>query len=186
MKKKLINGKIERILVLSGGTDRMNVLQQILDAIVHFKNILIDAICGIYNPNYDMLCAHYKEFENISLHRSTDKIIDYMRSADVAVSAGGTTLYELCACGTPTVSYIIADNQINNATWFAENNIIELAGDARRDDIGETLVSILFKYQDKAYRKKLSLKMMQMVDGKGAKRIVEHLINDNTLKHMSE
>ena len=46
LKKKLIHDRIERILVLSGGTDRMNVLQQILDAVVSFENIHIDAICG--------------------------------------------------------------------------------------------------------------------------------------------
>lgn len=181
LKKKLIHDRIERILVLSGGTDRMNVLQQILDAVVSFENIHIDAICGIYNPNFDMLCKRYEAFHNISLHRSTDNIISYMQSADVTISAGGTTLYELCACGTPTISYIIADNQTDNASWFAGNGVIELAGDARKDDIGKILISTLPKYRESTYRESISLRMQQMVDGKGAKRIVKHLINDKGL-----
>lgn len=37
-------------------------------------------------------------------------IENYMKRADVAVSAGGSTLYELCAVGTPTISYALADN----------------------------------------------------------------------------
>ncbi len=176
LKKKLIHDRIERILVLSGGTDRMNVLQQILDAAVSFENIHIDAICGIYNPNFDMLCKRYDSCENISLHRSTDNIISYMQSADVAISAGGTTLYELCACGTPTISYIIADNQIDNASWFAENGVIALAGDARKDDIDTNLNEILEKYRDSAYRRMLSEKMQQIVDGHGAERIASFLL----------
>ena len=176
LKKKLIRDRIERILVLSGGTDRMNVLQQILDAIVSFENIHIDTICGIYNPNFDMLCKRYDSYKNISLHRSTDNIISYMQSADVAISAGGTTLYELCACGTPTISYIIADNQIDNASWFAENGVITFAGDARKDEIGTNLIGILEKYRDSVYRRMISEKMQQMVDGHGAERIASFLI----------
>lgn len=174
--KKVIRDKIEKILILSGGTDKLNVLQSILDKLSAVNGIQIDAICGIYNPNFDILCARYKEFENIVLHRSTDKIIDYMRSADVAISAGGTTLYELCACGTPTISYIIADNQVDNATWFAEHDVIELAGDARKDDIGSNLSGILERYKDREYRKMLSEKMQEMVDGYGAERIAKLLI----------
>lgn len=35
-----------------------------------------------------------------------------MQKADIAISAGGFTLYELCACGTPTITYCMADNQM--------------------------------------------------------------------------
>ncbi len=34
-----------------------------------------------------------------------------MINNDLAISAGGNTLYELCACGIPTIAIIIADNQ---------------------------------------------------------------------------
>ena len=80
------------------------------------------------------------------------------------------------ACGTPTISYIIADNQIDNASWFAENDVIELAGDARKDNIDANLINILEKYCDSAYRRMLSEEMQQMVDGHGAERIASFLI----------
>ena len=59
--------------------------------------------------------------------------------------------------------------------------MIELAGDARKDDIGKILISTLPKYRESTYRESISLRMQQMVDGKGAKRIVKHLINDKRL-----
>lgn len=175
--KKNIRNNIKNILVLSGGTDSLNVLQQILDKLAKLDGIKIDAICGIYNPNFDDLCKRYAQHDNIVLHRSSNNIIDFMRTADVAISAAGTTLYELCACGTPTISYIIADNQIDNATWFAEHDVIELAGDARKDDIGSNLNGILERYKNREYRKMLSDKMQDMVDGYGASRIVEQIVN---------
>ena len=58
-----------------------------------------------------------------------------MKKVDVAISAGGTTLYELCACGTPTISYSFADNQLNNVKQFDEDGIIPYAGDVRYEDI---------------------------------------------------
>lgn len=177
LRKKFIQDEISKVLVLSGGTDRMNVLQLILDVIASFENIQIDAICGIYNPNFEMLCKRYASRKNILLHRSTDNIISYMRSADVVISAAGTTLYELCACGSPTISYVIADNQIDNAMWFAENDLIALAGDARTDNIGDNLTSILSKYRDPTYRKNRSLKMQPIVDGLGANRIAKNLMD---------
>lgn len=169
--KKNIHNNIKNILVLSGGTDSMNVLQQILDKLAKLNGLTIDAMCGIYNPNFDGLCKRYAQYDNIVLHRSTNNIIDYMRTADVAISAAGTTLYELCACGTPTISYIIADNQIDNATWFAKNDVISLAGDARKDDIGNNVVSVLEKYCDIEYRKNISAHAQHLFDGFGAHRI---------------
>lgn len=35
-----------------------------------------------------------------------------MEKCDVAISACGSTLYELAVCGVPTIGIIIADNQI--------------------------------------------------------------------------
>ncbi len=39
---------------------------------------------------------------------------DVMLSSDVAISAGGQTLYELARTGTPTVAVSVADNQKKN------------------------------------------------------------------------
>jgi len=36
---------------------------------------------------------------------------EIMLKCDVAVTAGGSTMYELAACGIPMVTFIYADNQ---------------------------------------------------------------------------
>ena len=96
-----------------------------------------------------------------------------MKSADIAVSAGGTTLYELCACGTPTISYAFADNQLNNVIQFQEDEIIDYAGDARCGNLIEKILYYLEQYRsDKDLRLKRARKMQQLVDGNGSMRIV--------------
>lgn len=171
--RKEIRDKVESVLLLSGGSDPYNVLSELLSFIrtIPFNEIVI--ICGKYNVNADALMEEYKEDANVRILKSVNNIEDYMKKADLAISAGGTTLYELCACGTPTISYAFADNQIENVKGFAENDIIEYAGDVRYDDVFGNLDEIIKRYcENIEIRKQHSQKMQAMVDGKGASRIV--------------
>ncbi|MCR5796546.1 MAG: hypothetical protein K6G63_01315 [Eubacterium sp.] len=43
-----------------------------------------------------------------------------MQKCDIAISAAGSTLYELCACGVPTITYTTADNQIKAEKFLAK------------------------------------------------------------------
>ena len=100
-----------------------------------------------------------------------------MKKAESAISAGGTTLYELCACGTPTISYSFADNQIDNVEQFQKDELIDYAGDVRKTNIFENVKKLLNHYtQNYDLRKGRSRKMQQLIDGNGASRIVGELI----------
>lgn len=100
-----------------------------------------------------------------------------MQEADIAISAGGTTLYELCALGVPTISYAFVDNQLDNVKQFQADDIIAYAGDVREENIVDKINMYLKKYMnDMELRKKKSLQMQRFIDGKGAERIAEALI----------
>ena len=175
-RKKITKGA-GRLLLLSGGSDPYDFLEQtlmLLDLRV-FQHI--DVICGRYNTNYNALAELYRKYKNIKFHRAINNVEEYMQKADIAISAGGTTLYELCACGMPTISYAFADNQLDNVKQFQEDGLIDYAGDARIDDIAENVNQYLKKYQDDwQLREKKSAKMQEMVDGKGAMRLAEALM----------
>lgn len=173
VERKASKDKIESVLLLSGGSDPYNVLSKLLRTLrtIPFKEIVV--ICGRYNTNADALMEEYIDDANVCILKSVNNIEDYMKKADLAISAGGTTLYELCACGTPTISYAFADNQIENVKGFAENDIIEYAGDVRDEDVFGNLEKIVKRYCENIEMRKLhSQKMQAMVDGKGARRIV--------------
>ena len=70
------------------------------------------------------LSRNYKGLSSAGNKAKTD-IEQFMMEADVVISAGGSTLYELCAVGVPTISYSIADNQLNNVRKFHEDGIID-------------------------------------------------------------
>ena len=51
-----------------------------------------------------------------------------MAKCDVAISAAGNTLYELCTVGTPTIFFSYSDNQKYDDIGFAQNDIIVTCG----------------------------------------------------------
>lgn len=173
IEKKEIKKDVETVLLLSGGTDPYNILSKMLRIIkeMNFKEIIV--ICGRYNSEFDVLLEEYKDDNRICILKSVDNIEEYMKKTDLAISAGGTTLYELCACGTPTISYAFADNQLENVYGFAGKKIIEYAGDVRYEDIFDNMKYIIKKYCESIeLRKMYSQKMQLLVDGKGASHIV--------------
>lgn len=171
---KHIKPEAEHLLLMSGGSDPYGVLENILDRLN--KNLFqrVDVICGMYYPDYDRLKEKYRSYENIRLHKAVTDPDVYMKEADLAVSAGGTTLYELCAAGTPAISYAVADNQLWNVKKFDEDGLIAYAGDVRKEGVTESLVCLIEKYrQDADLRAERSEKMQKLIDGRGAERIAE-------------
>lgn len=174
---KKIKDQVENLLILSGGTDTYGILDTLLETIKKDDYKKINVICGRYDKNYDYLCQKYQNFQQIQIERAVTEMKKYMEAADFAVTAGGSTMYELCAVGTPAVSYALADNQLANVRQFQKDGIIEYAGDIRRDAVAANVSRCLDKYwKNKELREEKSKKMQSLVDGHGAGRIAEILL----------
>ncbi len=175
--RKNIAPHVKRVLLMSGGTDRYGVLERFLSEVNTKSYEQIDVICGRYNGAYDTLRREYAQEHNIRIHRAVSDMERYMTEADLAISAGGITLYELCACGTPTISYALADNQLDNVKKFQEDGQIAYAGDVRMDDVVKNIKHCMEIYAAVSVRQEKSLQMQKLVDGKGARRIADVLIS---------
>lgn len=174
--KKEIHNKAEELLLLSGGTDPYDILRNLLKKINKYEYKKINVICGRYYAGYQNFQKEYQAFANIHIYQAVTNIESYMQTADIAVSAGGTTLYELCACGTPAISYSFANNQLDNVCQFQKDGIIDYAGDARYDNVEQNVVNYLNIYrEDMILRLQRSQRMRECIDGNGALRIVNAL-----------
>lgn len=175
---KVIRENIENLLILTGGSDNFGISENILDHIQLEKYQNINVICGRYFEQFDYLKTKYSNCQNVHLHKTVGNIIDYMLDADVAISAGGTTLYELCATGTPTITYSFADNQLDNVRQFDQDGIMQYAGDIRYGMVYENIRTIVDVYQEKNYRNQISEKMRRLIDGQGAHRLLENVFDN--------
>ena len=101
------------------------------------------------------------------------------KQADIAISASGSTLFELCAVGTPTICYTLADNQIKGGERFGKDGIMLYAGDIRDGGTFDTITQNLTNLSDDFDgRERISHKMQKVVDGRGATRIVQGIFDN--------
>lgn len=174
---KNIKNTIEKILLLSGGTDSFGITEGMLEKFKCCEETEIVIVCGKFFEGYNVLKERYRNYKNLHFYQNVADLEVYMQEADLAISAGGTTLYELCATGTPTISYSFADNQLYNVKEFSKEKLIPYAGDVRYEDIFSNAYALYQRYdKDCGLRKDCSLKMQKIVDGKGAIRIAETLL----------
>lgn len=170
-KTKQIKERIERILVLSGGSDSFNMLENIAELFKNDIDVQIDVICGAFYPDFEGLKEKFVDYSHFNFYQNVNNLEEFMEKADMAISAGGTTLYELSAKGTPTISYSFADNQLKTVEQFDADELIPYAGDVRADDVYGNICKLYEKYKDTEIRKQASRKMQTVIDGRGAARI---------------
>lgn len=175
------------ILITTGGTDPYHVTLQILSACLdHDKQTIavpdslngfsFDVIVGSMNQDEPQLQAMAARFPQIRLHKNVNNMSYYMRRNQLAVSAGGTTLDELCACSTPTVCFSFADNQLAGVKQMGSQHIMLHAGDARFDPVVSNILQALNVYlTNDDLRKEYAARMNALVDGQGVQRIAEFL-----------
>ena len=115
-------------------------------------------------------------FPNIRLHRNVENMADLMLLCDIAITAGGSTMYELCACRLTAVSFSFADNQLPGVLCMDRNGLIPYAGDVRvekKDTFKDMLELLQGLKVDYKKRKKIEALMQSFVDGLGGQRLAD-------------
>ena len=173
--------RVENVLVSTGGTDQYHVALHCAEYLREHlprENMIFHLVLGAMNQDAAELERIAKELPFIRLHRQITNMCSLMLQCDAAISAAGTTLYELCACGLPTVTYILADNQIQGAQMFQKAGLMPCAGDIREDACFlEHLFELLNSLADDfAQRQHIAEQMQGAVDGRGAARLAEAVL----------
>jgi len=187
IEKKVQPKRVENILISTGGADELHLSLAIVRYLVEQGNadktyhILLGAM------NTDKKEIELLAGDSIVLHENIIDMKSLIANCDLAISAAGSTLYEICACGVPLITFSVADNQILGADAFERIGLGENIGDLRdpdsinpKQDMSGSLEKsavnrIMYAAQELSsnYEKrvKMGVKMQTMVDGFGADRI---------------
>ena len=177
-----INKKLQNLLITTGGSDPYEFCEKISISLLHLTNDLtIHIVIGklFTQSTIDSLTKLSEENSRIQLYQNVSDMATLMKQNDFAISAGGTTLYELCAIGVPSVSIAMSDNQLIMTETFAETGAIPYAGDLR-NNITNTIDNILDLLKQPSsflIRNQLHLNMKSLVDGNGTNKITKALCN---------
>lgn len=167
------------ILFLAGGSDPLHVALNFAKEIVkHSDDNHYNIVVGSLSEDLEAIKdIADKSQGRIEVKHNVNDMKSLMTSSDLAVSAAGSTLYELCACGVPTINYILADNQRLISESFRDKGVMLSAGDVRDNPFFyDNLYSMITDLsKDPKKRRELSERAHNLVDGNGARRLAIEL-----------
>lgn len=176
-----VREKAERVLITTGGSDRYDLTGQILKSALQkpeTKDLEYCVVSGPYNEHLPQLLEMEQQHGNVHIHSNVTHMSELMQSCDIAVTAGGSTMYELCAVGVPILCFSFVDNQEKIVEGFRERKIVRFAGNYLTQK--EQMIPLLIE-QIAALRDSVELRRScneiehELVDGQGAWRIAERL-----------
>jgi len=157
---------IEDVLITLGGADPGNLSETIaLKLSKVFPEITFHIAVGPSFTNRDSI--ERIAGGNIILHYNP-KMSELMLKCDAAISACGSTVYELCACGTPIIGVAAAPNQIMTSRSMDIKGALKYAAGA--GEIVQQLESLNYNT-----RARMSDTARELVDGYGSIRVSEQI-----------
>lgn len=169
------------ILISTGGADLEHIALALVRRLLRRETLpgcRFHLVLGAMNADRPEIRALAGQAPQICLHENVQQMAELMCACQAAISAAGSTLYELCACGVPAVTYVLADNQLTAASTFAAKGLMLYAGDYRTDGpqtLEKMLQAVALLVQDSARRRRMAARMRAVVDGQGAARLARAL-----------
>jgi len=170
--------EIKRIFVFFGGTDPDNVTSRVLDALTatHLLYLQADVVIGLNNPNKKYIEEKVSRRKLTTLHVQIDNIAELMAVADLALGAGGGTIWEMLCLGLPSLIITTAENQEGSVDDLHNEGLVTKLGSARTLKV-ETITRAISQFiENPIFGHRQSLKGMDLVSGNGADLVLTHLL----------
>lgn len=169
------------VLVTMGGSDPENFTEKAIAALNMIEDDRLEAIVvvGGSNASFEFVERTASEKgKKIEVRRDVSNMAELMTWADIAVSAAGTTCWEMCFLGLPALLVDLAENQTPVARELDRRGCAVHLGSAREVSSERLAESVKRLLRSKEDRILMSLRGRELVDGRGARRVVAALRRD--------
>jgi len=176
-----IPDKANKILVTLGGEDSENVTLKVIKALnsLNDPDFEVKVVIGPANLNIDKLdneiqCSSFKGH----LVASVNRMPEFMAWADLAISGGGSTCWEMAFFGLPFLTIVLAENQESIATGLFEKGVsLDLGWHDKLsiERISRCLQDIIYNQN---IREIFSSKGQQLLNGNGSKKVADVIYRD--------
>lgn len=167
--------KPERILVSVGSTDPLNITECALEGISRARdNWQVDVVVTQSMSNLEAI-HQWSGKTNVTVHMDIKNMADLMARADIAIGAPGSTSWERCCLGLPTLFVTVAENQLLISRILADSGAAQCLG-APDSGLPERIAVALGALHD---RRKDVQRMAEnagaICDGRGVERTLKAL-----------
>ena len=173
--KREIPDKAKKILVTMGGSDPDNVTLKVIRALnsLNDPDLEVKIIAGPANPNIDSLEKelHLSPFVSYLLH-NVSNMPELMTWADLAVTSGGTTVWELAYMGSPCVVGCTTQIEEYLEMGLLKVGLFKTVGRFTEQSVVSLSPILNILLNDSNERRRMMVLGRKMVDGEGYKRIL--------------
>ena len=172
------NGPL-KVLVTMGATDPDNATELALEALDQIStSIEIVAVLGSAAPHLDSVGQRA-----LKLRHPTQVLTDVtnmaalMCDADIAVGANGTSSWERCCLGLPTIAIELADNQHDIGVALSKAGAIHFLGrqqDINIDRLVQEFTQLISNPEQMTHMAQMAARVC---DGQGATRVADRMLS---------
>jgi UDP-2,4-diacetamido-2,4,6-trideoxy-beta-L-altropyranose hydrolase len=174
-------GLPRRLLVSLGLTDVGGITGRVCAALAALPDFTqADVVFGPTAPSLAQVRAIAATDPRFRCHVGLEDMARAMLEADAAIGAMGSSSWERCCLGLPTLAFTLADNQVPTARALDAAGIVALAGDAAALGDGEIRTAIAAFLGDAARLRRMSQASAALCDGHGARRVAAALVEAPT------
>ena len=177
------SGRIERIHIFFGACDLTNESAKALEAVTRLdlSPIHIDLVVGAANPHKDSLRRKCEGLSSCNFHCQTPRMAELMVHADLAMGAGGTTTWERCFLGLPSITVVVAENQLSAIRSLAAAGGTCFLGwnhEVTADRLALTLQELV---ADPKRLREMSVRGRKIMEGNKATAVADELFDDTLI-----
>ena len=175
---RIIPERAQKLLITMGGSDPANVTLKVIEAIqtLNDEKLIVKVLSGHSNPYADRLVDVVKSGRlPIQVLKNVNNMVELMLWADLAITAGGSTCYELACTGLPGIIITLFDNQRHIAAGLDAKGIAIALGwytDISKGQLRETVANLLGAPDQ---REAMSKHGMEKIDARGSERVVREM-----------
>jgi UDP-2,4-diacetamido-2,4,6-trideoxy-beta-L-altropyranose hydrolase len=163
---------VRTLLVAFGGADPVDATSRFLPALAGVPDIRARVLVGPANPRLESLRRLSAELPGgIEVLAAGEDYPRVLADADLAVTAAGSTCWELCYLGIPFVTIVLADNQAPIAASLQEAGASIDLGKHTGLAAGDLAVALGGLLANHEKRLAMSQAGRRLVDGLGAERV---------------
>lgn len=175
-------GTEPRLLVMFGGADHDDLTGRTVRLLAsHNPGAAVDVVVGPLYSHREVLTKHLSKLPSSTLHVSPDEVASIMTKADLAVASPGTTSWERCALGLPSITLAVADNQVAMAEELARQGAHLYLGRADVVCDADLAAAMHLLACNTHWRHAMGEKAASITDGTGALR-VSRFMNSSQLE----
>lgn len=172
-----VRGTVRRLLVTFGGADPQALTRRTVDAIVAdglHREIDVEVVVGAANPDARQLVDEATG-AGMTAVLAADRMAERMARADLCLTSGGTTVWELARMGLPSLVVEAGPLEPSLVRGLRHVGLFAPLGPAERLD-GRTIVrAVRAASADRAWRSTMADLGPRLVDGRGADRVAAAL-----------